>query len=125
MFISFLSTPDIGDATLDDHIDKQLRFSKYIKTIIKNLSFKVGKLSKIRDCLTKRTALLMYNAMIVPICYYGDSFYNFGGTKSLVCKLQTLQNSAIRTICRLPKRTNTIEHESKLGLLRLERRQLT
>lgn len=36
-------------------IDSQLSFCKHIKSIIKNVSFKLSKLSKIRDCLSKKT----------------------------------------------------------------------
>lgn len=58
-------------------IDSQLSFAKHVKTIIKNVSFRLSKLSKIRDSLSKKTSLLLYKALILPLYDYGHilSFY--------------------------------------------------
>lgn len=62
--------------------------------------------------------------MIIPIFDYGDVFFSHSANKVLLNKLQTLQNSAIRIISKLPSRINTDSEEESLGLLRLEKRRL-
>lgn len=106
-------------------IDSQLTFSKHVKNIIKNVSFRLSKLSKLRNSLSKRTAHLLYNAMVLPIYDYGDLFYHNPCPKLLLNRLQTLQNGAIRLICKLPKRANVEFEHDNLNLLPLtERRNL-
>lgn len=67
---------------------------------------------------------MIYKCMILPVFDYGDVFFNFSVNKTLINKLQVLQNSAIRIICKLPKRTNTEQDELNLKLLPLTKRRL-
>lgn len=67
---------------------------------------------------------MLYKCMILPVFDYGDVFYNHSTNKLLLKKLQTIQNSAIRIISKLPKRTNTDSEETDLGLLNLVNRRL-
>lgn len=60
--------------------------------------------------------------MILPVFDYGDLFYTYA-SKTLLSKLQVLQNKAIRNILRLKARTNVSEHEKALGLLPLQNRR--
>lgn len=105
-------------------INSQLSFSKHVNTIISKVSFRLKKLSRIRNCLSKQTSLLLYKCMILPLFDYGDIFFCHSANKVLLNKLQTLQNSAVRIICKLEKRSNTESDEKNLGLLRLEKRRL-
>lgn len=105
-------------------IDSQLSFAKHVKNTIKNVSFRISKLSKIHNSLTQKTALLLYKAMILPLYDNGDLFYHFACQKSLLQRLQTLQNNAVRIICKLPKRTNVLEEQRNLGLAGLSERRL-
>lgn len=41
-------------------IDSDLTFSKSVKSIISNVSFRLKKLAGIRSCLTKKNTLLLY-----------------------------------------------------------------
>lgn len=104
-------------------IDSDLTFSKHVKSIISNVSFRLKNLSRIRNCITKKTSLLLYTSMIVPLFDYGDIFFNHSCKKDLIKRLQSLQNHAIRTINRLPTRTNTSKDEIELNLLPLEKRR--
>lgn len=104
-------------------IDSDLTFAKHVKSIISNVSFRLKKLSRIRSCVTKKTALLLYKSMIVPLYDYGDTFYNLSCKKDLLRRLQSLQNYAIRTISRMPPRTNTSIEEKNLELLSLDQRR--
>lgn len=105
-------------------LNSQLSFNKHVNGIISNVSFRLKKLARIRNCLSKKTSVLLYKSMILPIFDYGDIFYTHSANKALFNKLQTLQNSAIRTICKLDKRSNTETDEADLGLLRLDKRRL-
>lgn len=105
-------------------INSQLSFSKHVKSIISKVSFRLKKLARLRNCLSKQTSLLLYKCMILPIFDYGDIFFNYSTTKALLNKLQTLQNPAVRIICKLEKRSNTASDESDLGLLTLDKRRL-
>lgn len=104
-------------------LDSQLTFTKHVKSIISNVSFRIKKLSRIRSCLSKKTSLMLYKCMILPVFDYGDIFFNNSANKNLLNKLQILQNSAIRIISKLPKRSNTEVEESDLGLLKLSKRR--
>lgn len=104
-------------------VDSDLTFAKHVKSIISNISFRLKKLSRIRNCITKKTALLLYKSMIIPLYDYGDVFFNYSCKKDLVKRLQSLQNYAIRTINKMPSRTNTSLDEKELGLLPLEKRR--
>lgn len=105
-------------------IDSQLTFSKHVKSIISNASFRLKKLSRIRSCLSKKTSLMLYKCMILPVFDYGDIFFHHSANKLLLKKLQTIQNSAIRIISKLPKRSNTDSEEADLGLFNLVKRRL-
>lgn len=65
----------------------------------------------------------MYNAMVLPLFDYGDIFFHHAGNRCLVNRLQTLQNSAIRMICKLPKRSSVTNEHISLKLLTLEERR--
>lgn len=104
-------------------IDAKLSFNRHIRNTISKVCFRLSKLSRIRNCLSKETALTMYKCMILPVLDYGDIFFHHCANKILITKLQTLQNSAIRTISKMPKRTNTNEEEENLGLLSLNKRR--
>lgn len=103
-------------------IDTSLTLNKHVKNIIKNVSFRLHKLRRIRKFLSKRTTLQLYKCMLLPIFDYGDLFYNYCSVK-LLRKLQILQNRSIRLICGVNKTTNTYSLQAELGLLPLEYRR--
>ena len=81
-------------------LDKNLKFQKHVKSIIKTLSYQIYLLSKIRPFLTEKAAVLIYKSMVLPYIDYGDTVY-FSCTKDLLNKLQRMQNRALKIIFRL------------------------
>lgn len=53
-------------------LNSDLTFSRHVKSIISNVSLiRLKNLSRIRNCVTNKTALLLYKSMIVPLYDYG------------------------------------------------------
>lgn len=73
-------------------IDSQLSFTKHVRNIISNVSFRLGKLSRIRNCISKKTALMLFKCMILPIFDYGDVFYDHV-VNNLISSRQTSSTS--------------------------------
>ena len=78
-------------------IDKSLKFTKHIDYISSIIGRNIGIISRIRYCIDKRTAFLLYNSLILPYlnycCMIWGSNYN-----SHLLKLVTLQKRAVRLI---------------------------
>ena len=78
-------------------IDAQLSWGKHVEEICKNVSSAIGVLKRVRPFISKKTAIQIYNALVMPhfdyCCTVWDclSFY-------LSDKLQKLQNRAARVI---------------------------
>ena len=104
-------------------LDEQLTFNKHAQNTINRVSAKVYQLPKIRHLLTKKTALLIYKKMILPILEYGDIFM-FSATKENRKKLQTLQNKALECALGRENRynTNKLHVEAKLLKLKYKRK---
>lgn len=77
-------------------INCKLSFKKHLNNIIKTVSYKSSKLSKIRPCLTTETSSLLYKSMIL----YGDVFFHNSNNK-LFKKLEAIQNRCVRLISKL------------------------
>lgn len=98
--------------------DSGLTFARHLKSLKKNVSFKVHKLARIRNCLKQKTASLLYKRMILMVMDYGDLFYA-SASKCLLQKLNVLQSKAIRVICKLNSRSNVTAAADSLELLPL------
>lgn len=97
-------------------INEKLDFISHIKMMIRNLGFKLKHFRRIRSCLDKTTAFLMYKTMISPIFSYANSFI-FAASSKLLKKLQTLQNQFLRVILKVNKRTNVDDQRHALNIL--------
>ena len=88
-----------------------MSFSKHVNDCIKSVSYKVYLLAKIRKYLNVKTSVLIYKSMILPHIDNGDIVYE-AATKAALCKLQKLQNKALR-ICLLsdPRASTTLVHQ--------------
>lgn len=104
-------------------IDCNLDFKAHTKGILKNVSHKVYLLGRIRKYLTTKAAEMVFKSTILPLLDVGDVFYDCT-TKSLLDKLQCLQNRAIRIIYRLGSRDNTDKMHSDMKILKLRDRRL-
>ena len=80
-------------------IDEHLSWSNHIGELSKKISSPIGALKRIRPYISERTALQIYQALILPhfdycSCVWGDC------NLTLSDKLQKLQNRAARAITR-------------------------
>lgn len=71
-----------------------LTFTKHLKTTIKNVSYRISKLKRIRNAQSKETALQIFKWTIPPIFDSGDIFYQSNSLKYFK-KLQVLQTKLL------------------------------
>ena len=96
-------------------------WSLHIQKICKKISSAIGALKRIRSCITTKTAIQVYAALIQPHFDYWD-----GLGETLSTKLQKLQNRAVRVITRSSYDTNASDLLNVLHLdnLYIRRRKL-
>lgn len=104
------------------HIDEDLSFNPHIRAIIKNVAHKIYLLCKIRSKVTMKVAADVYKAMILHLFDVGDVFYH-GATQTMLNKIESLQNRAIRVVAKMPRISSVQEELKKRKLLSLERRR--
>lgn len=129
-YLSTIKKLQIGGSTIDymtDYeylgltIDMNLKFTKYTTSLAQSVAYRLSTLSRIRASMSTSTALTLYKTMVLTLFDYGSLFYHSANI-SLLNRLQTLQNKAIRIICGLPKRENTDYLHTKINLLFLTER---
>ena len=79
-------------------------------------------LKRIRKCMDKDTALMLYKALVVPLLDYSDIIY-MTATLEQLNHLQKLQNTACRIILLAEARTHITDMHESLGLTRLVERR--
>ena len=104
-------------------IDAKLRFDIHIKKILKDVSFRLSRLFRIRNTITENIALRIYKVMVLPLIDYGDIIY-LTGTKTSIKKLDVLQKKALRIIGKINKRNSTKDISERLQVLDLNKRRL-
>ena len=105
------------------HLDTRHNYDIHIKKMVKNITFRLHKLFKLRNAVTEKIALRIYKVMILPLFDYNDVVFSSGNISSLK-KLDVLQNKGMRIIGRLNKRTNTNNIMNRLEILDLKKRRL-
>ena len=75
-----------------------------------------------RVFLNNKAATLAYKYMILPIMEYGDIFLS-AASKLNRDQLQTLQNRALRSICRAERGCDTDELHTQVALQKLQFRR--
>ena len=78
-------------------IDKNLSWSSHIDHISKKISQRLGVLSRCRKVITQDTALLLYNALVLPLFDYADVVWKTCNKTDLV-RLERLQKRGARII---------------------------
>lgn len=104
-------------------IDDALNFKMHVRGVIKNVGHNVAMLGKIRPKLTEKAATMVFKGMILPLFDNGDTFF-IATNKSLLDRLDVLQNRAIRTIFRMSRRDNTQKAMEKLRVTPLNQQRL-
>ena len=85
--------------SLGVHIEENLSWSKHIEHIYKKVSPLLGLMRRIRNFVDFDTLITIYKAFVQPHLDYGCIVWD-GLDKSLVLKVQILQNRAARIITR-------------------------
>ena len=96
-------------------LDEGLTFEPHAKNVINRVSTKLNQLKKVRKCLSKKVALLVYKNMMLPIAEYGD-IYLYSATQDSRKKLRTLQNKALRCALLKDNRYNTTDLHTEAKL---------
>ena len=78
-------------------LDTTLNATKQLAKLNQLMAQKLISFRKIRQCLSEKSAIVIYKATIVPIFDYNDLIYNLLNQQQLT-KLQRLQNRALRLV---------------------------
>ena len=103
-------------------LDSGLNFNMQIQQTMKKVSHKLYILSKIRQFLTVKSAILIYKTMILPYFDYGDIVYMFSSINELN-KLERLQERCINICTRTYGRDNINNIRATHRLPTLEKRR--
>ena len=103
-------------------LDSSLTFNLQIQQTISKVSHKLYILSKLRQFLTVKTAVLIYKSMILAYFDYGDIIYVFSN-KTELQKLERLQERCINICTRTYGRDNIDNIRSTFKLPTLEKRR--
>ena len=87
------------------HIDQTLSMNSYVDSIYKKCTMKLSMLYKIRNFISKDTALLILKTMIRPYMDYGD-FIIDSAHVAKVDKLERLQERILRLLEYCPVKEN-------------------
>ena len=115
----------VDSKSLGLYIDSHLTWSLHIEKICKKISSAVGALKRIKSCITTKTAIQVYSALIQPHFDYCCSVWD-GLGETLSMKIQKLQNRAVRVITRSSYDSNASDLLNVLHLdnLYIRRRKL-
>jgi hypothetical protein len=78
-------------------LDNKLDFKEHVNYIIKKIARKVGVLSRLKNILSRRAKIMIYNVVVLPHYNYCATILNMANLESKK-KLQILQNRAMRII---------------------------
>ena len=92
-----LITFSTSTSNLSVIFDETLSFVQHIKQVCKSSFFHVRNISKIRKYLTKESLEVLIHAFVTSKLDYCNSLL-YGLPKSLIRKLQSVQNSAARIV---------------------------
>ena len=104
-------------------IDSKLQFNDHIKNSIKQAGHKVYMLSKIRQYINKKTALIIFKSMILPYIEYGNIFHGTC-TELYQHKLQVIQNNGLKISLHRSRYFNTVDLHVEARLLPCKYRRL-
>ena len=100
-------------------IDKQLNWSKHILHLRNKIAKYCGILYLTRNCLNKKSMLLLYYSLIYPNLIYCNTIWGASSNQALK-PLTIIQKRVIRTIEGLRKRDHTNDTFYKYKILKLE-----
>ena len=103
-------------------LDANLSFNKHIEIVHAKAVNKLGMLRRSRDFLDRKSALTLYQSLVLPQLSYCDTVYETTSAANKD-KLQKVQNSALRCILKCSKRTSITSMHDELKILTLAQRR--
>ena len=103
-------------------MDQSLTWSDHIDKLSKKVNKRLGVLRRVKNVLPQNTLNLLYKTLILPHFDYCDAVWG-NSSKTLLDKLEKLQNSAGRIILGLPRRSSTDFVLSTMDWITLEDRR--
>ena len=85
-------------AILDSHLDME----HHVNSVCRSCHLQIRHIGKIRQYITETLALSLVNSLVTSRLDYCNSLL-FGCSKSVINKLQLVQNTAARLITRSPR----------------------
>ena len=83
-------------------LDPQLKMHHHVNSVCKSAYFHLRNIRHIRHCLTPEATNTLVHSLVTSRLDYGNALL-YGISKSLVKKLQMVQNSAARLVCGVKK----------------------
>ena len=93
---------------------ENLNWSDYLTDVSRKINQRIGLLRRVKDFLSVKDRLTIYNSLIVPLFDYADIIWGDKNNSTLMDQLQILQNKAAKTILDAPLLSSSIEALSKL-----------
>jgi hypothetical protein len=100
------------------YVDEKLTWKKHIDYIAMKISRGLGMLGRVRNILPLNALLMLYHTMIYPYLTYCNLVWG-SASASLLTKLVSLQNRAVRLITRSSFRSSCNPLYARLHLLKL------
>ena len=101
--------------------DSDFSFTKHVKNVCKLCFIQMRDLGQIRQYLTRDAALMAANALVGSRLDYCNSLFR-GLSVTNLCKLQCIQNSLARTVCRATCLSHTTPQRKALHWLPIRHR---
>ena len=100
-------------------LDSTLTFNAHVKAVLRNVSYKISLLAKMKTYLNNDIAIQIYKSMILPYLDYADVIFSRTNTAN-VDKLQRLQNRGLKVCQGYDVRydTTALHKEAKIPFLR-------
>ena len=86
-------------------LDVNLKLNKNGDYVCGKIAKKIGFVSRIRRFISRKTAIMLYNALVLPHFDYCSTML-FAATNAIKYRLQLLQNKGMRLILKKSRRTN-------------------
>jgi hypothetical protein len=101
--------------------DQTLSWEKHAEVMHSKISKRIGVFRRVRSYLDRKTAEMMYNALILPLFDYCDIVVG-NGNYGIITRLQKLQNRGGRAILGWNRFTHSIDILNELKWLSIEER---
>jgi len=102
-------------------LDSTLSLDCYVSEIISAVNLTLKNIKSIRKCLTKDAVETLIHSLITSKLDACNSLF-IGLSKKNLCKLQLLQNAAIRCVMNIPPHSSVSQYYTELHWLHVEKR---